>query len=165
MNPQTDSGLPACEFNIPRLTLEVDELIPSEVDAISPAVDNRMPLIRESACAAGQEFAVETALREALANAILHGIRQDPWKKFRICCACPAGTGILIGVREEGRGFDPARVPSPLRGKNIYSEHGCGIYLINLLMDDVRFKPGGAELHLWKSGCAAKPGARQDFAV
>ena len=32
MNAQTDSGLPACEFNIPHLTPMVDELIPSEVD-------------------------------------------------------------------------------------------------------------------------------------
>ncbi len=72
----------------------VDELIPSEVYAISPVVDKLMRLIRESACAPGQEFAVETALREALANAILHGNRQDPRKKIRVCCAwLPGGPG------------------------------------------------------------------------
>ncbi len=151
MNAQTDSGLPACEFNIPHLTLKVDELISSEIDAISPVVDKLMRLIREGACAPGREFAVEIALREALANAILHGNRQDPRKKVRICCACQAGRGILIVVRDEGKGFDPARVPSPLMGKNIYSEHGRGIYLINLLMDEVRFERGGTEIHMRKS--------------
>jgi serine/threonine-protein kinase RsbW len=150
MSPRTESGLPACEFSIPNLALKLDELIPSEIGAISPIVDKLMRLIKESACAPGREFVVETALREALANAILHGNRQDPRKKVRICCACQAGRGIIIVVRDEGKGFDPARVPSPLMGKNIYSEHGRGIYLINLLMDEVRFERGGTEIHMRK---------------
>jgi serine/threonine-protein kinase RsbW len=150
MSAKTDSGLPACEFNIPNLILKVDETISSRVRAISLVVDKLMRLIKESACAPGEEFAVETALREALANAILHGNRLDPRKKVRICCACQADRGILIVVRDEGKGFDPAKVPSPLIGKNIYSEHGRGIYLINLLMDEVRFERGGTEIHMRK---------------
>jgi len=150
MSARADSGPPVCEFNIPNLTLKVDELILSEVAAISPVVDKLMRLIKESTCAPGQEFAVETALRAALANAILHGNRQDLRKKVRICCACQAGRGILIVVRDEGKGFHPARVPNPLMGRNIYSEHGRGIYLINLLMDEVRFERGGTEIHMRK---------------
>ena len=50
----------------------------------------------------------------------------------------------------EGEGFEPARIPSPLVGENIHSEHGHGIYLINLLMDEVRFERGGREVYLRK---------------
>lgn len=75
------------------------------------------------------------SLREALANAVLHGNRQDPRKKVRVCCACEAARGILIVVKDEGEGFNPEKVPSPLAGENIRSEHGRGIYLLNLLMD------------------------------
>ena len=34
--------------------------------------------------------------------------------------------------------------------ENIYSEHGRGIYLINLLMDEVRFERDGTEIHMRK---------------
>jgi len=32
-------------------------------------------------CSAGKEFEIETALREALANAIVHGCKNDPPRK------------------------------------------------------------------------------------
>ncbi len=40
-------------------------------------------------------------------------------------------------------------------GKNIYWQHGRGIYFINLLMDEVRFERGGTEIHMRKSRFAA----------
>jgi len=130
--------------------LEVDLLVPSKIEAISPVVERLMRLLKKTCCALEQGFAVETALREALANAIVHGNRQDPRKKVRVCCACQADGGILIIVKDEGQGFDPARLPSPLVGESIYSEHGRGIYLINRLMDEVRFDGGGTEVHMRK---------------
>ena len=41
-------------------------------------------------------------------------------------------------------------VPSPTMGQNVFSEHGRGIYLINQLMDEVRFEKGGTEIHMRK---------------
>ncbi len=150
MNWESDPRLPPCEFDTDKLILEVDELVSSEIEAISPVVDKVMRRIREKACAPGQEDTIELALREALANAVLHGNRQDPRKKVRICCACQEDRGILIVVKDEGEGFDPAQVPSPLVGENLYSEHGRGIFLINMLMDEVRFERGGCEIHMRK---------------
>ncbi len=60
------------------------------------------------------------------------------------------GRGILIVMRDEDKGFDPARVPSPMMGENIYSEHGRGVYLINLSVDEVRFERRGTEIHMRK---------------
>ena len=40
--------------------------MPGEIKAISPLVDRVMPLIEGSRCVAGNERAVELALREAL---------------------------------------------------------------------------------------------------
>ncbi len=150
MKPGSDSRLPACEFKADNLVLRFDELIDSRIEAISPIVERLMRLLRENCCAPEREFAVETALREALANAVLHGNRQDPGKKVRICCACEASQGILIVVKDEGEGFDPTKVASPLVAENIHSEHGRGIYLLNLLMDEVRFERGGTEIHIRK---------------
>jgi len=147
----SSTGPPACEFDSDKLILQVDALVESRIDAVSPVADRLMHLLKKTCCPPEQEFAVETALREALANAILHGNRQDPKKKVRVCCACDPIHGVLIVVKDEGDGFDPARIPSPIGGESIYSEHGRGIYLINLLMDEVQFVRGGTEIYMRKS--------------
>jgi anti-sigma regulatory factor (Ser/Thr protein kinase) len=54
-------------------------------------------------------------------------------------------------VRDPGEGFDPTKVPSPIIGDRIYAEHGRGIYLINQLMDEVRFNAGGTEIWMRKA--------------
>jgi serine/threonine-protein kinase RsbW len=53
--------------------------------------------------------------------------------------------------RDPGPGFDPAMLPTPLAGQEIYSTHGRGIYLINQLMDEVRMLRGGTEIHMRKA--------------
>jgi anti-sigma regulatory factor (Ser/Thr protein kinase) len=53
--------------------LELERSLPSEVAAITPFVDKLMPLIRKCGCAPESESDVEITLREALANAIIHG--------------------------------------------------------------------------------------------
>jgi serine/threonine-protein kinase RsbW len=151
MSPSGQTGPPPCEFNTDKLTLRIDELVASDVDAISPVVDKLMGVINESECAPTDSFGVESALREALVNAVTHGNRQNPRKKVRVCCACQQDRGLLIIVKDEGEGFDPSTIPSPLVGQNIYAEHGRGIFLINQMMDAVEFQKGGTEIHMRKS--------------
>jgi serine/threonine-protein kinase RsbW len=64
--------------------------------------------------------------------------------------ACDDTRGMLLVVRDPGQGFDPASLPSPIQGHNLFSEHGRGLYLINQLMDDVRYERGGTEIHMVK---------------
>lgn len=142
---------PPCEFQSDKLVLAIDELVPSKIEAISPVVDGIMKLIHASGCAPQEPFDVETALREALANAVIHGNHKDPEKMVRICCACQPDRGILIIVKDEGEGFDPATVSDPLVGQNLYADHGRGVFLINHLMDAVEYKVHGTEIHMRKS--------------
>lgn len=141
---------PRCEFEAGKLLLKLNFTVPGTVNAISPVVDGVMHIAKQMACAEGKEFEVETAVREALANAIVHGCKQNPGKKVEVCIACDEARGMLIVVRDPGSGFDPASVPSPTMGQNVYSEHGRGIYLINELMDEVRYERGGTEIHMLK---------------
>ena len=53
---------------------------------------------------------------------------------------------MVIVVRDPGGGFDPGKIPSPIKGENVYSDHGRGIFLINRLMDDVEYRGGGTEI-------------------
>ena len=150
MSASEKAGPPACVFDSDKLTVALDLLVPSATEAISPVVSKLMRLLKGTSCAAEHAFAVETALREALANAIVHGNRLDRGKKVRICCACQKDRGVIIIVKDEGEGFDPTKVPSPLVGETIGSVHGRGIYLVNMLMDEVHFECGGKEIHMRK---------------
>jgi len=130
--------------------LELEAWMPSETGAISPTVEQLMRLIEPWRCIVGDEFAVELALREALNNAVIHGNGMDPNKLVEIRCRCERGKGVWLIVRDQGRGFDPSTVPNPLTPQGLVAEHGRGIHLIKLLMDEVSFKRGGSEVHMWK---------------
>jgi len=49
------------------------------------------------------------------------------------------GGGITIVVRDSGAGFDPAGLPDPTEGDNIYRDSGRGVYMIQRLMDQVEY--------------------------
>ena len=66
--------------------LQVEMSMRSETDAILPSANQLMALIMESRCMPEIESDVEMAIREALANAVLHGNLQDPRKEVRISC-------------------------------------------------------------------------------
>ncbi|MGH9367294.1 MAG: ATP-binding protein [Thermoanaerobaculia bacterium] len=63
---------------------------------------------------------------------------------------------LLIVVCDPGPGFDPTKLPTPILGRTIFSTGGRGIYLINQLMDEVRFERGGTEIHMRKNPPAAR---------
>lgn len=143
-----DESLPRCEFRNKELILRLDITVRADVNEIDPVADEVMSAVNEMGCAAGKAFEIETAFREALANAFVHGCQGDPDKEVQVCVSCDEGRGVLIVVRDPGPGFDPASIPSPVVGENIYSEHGRGIYLINRLMDEVTFRKNGTEIHM-----------------
>lgn len=124
--------------------------IPGEVRAIGPAVAKIMAEVGAMGCAEGREFEIELAVTEAVANAVVHGCRKDRRKSVRIIAECDPQCGILIIVRDPGAGFDPAQLPSPLVGERLFSRGGRGIYLINQIMDEVRFEKGGTEIWMRK---------------
>jgi serine/threonine-protein kinase RsbW len=131
--------------------LEIEALMPSDVKSISPLLDRVIRLIEESRCVAGEELAVELALREALNNAVVHGNQLDPGKLVQVYCRCELGKELSLVVRDQGIGFDPNRIPDPLALENLRAEHGRGILLMRTQMDEVSFERGGTEVHMHKS--------------
>jgi serine/threonine-protein kinase RsbW len=129
--------------------LEIASWIPSRIQAISPLVDRLMLLIEGSQCLPDEEPDVELALREALANAVLHG-NEKGQIKVHIRCGCGPGNEISIVVSDQGKGFDFGNItgeggtPEPTR------EKGYGIQLMKAFMDEVYFERGGSEVHMRK---------------
>src|SRR5260370_20571464 len=131
-------------------SIQLEFSLRSEFTAISPFVDTLMQLIRKCRWVPDSEEDIEIALREALANAVIHGNHEDPGKQVYV--GCRGGTReVSIVVRDEGEGFDIDEVPDPTAPDNIASTHGRGIYLMKTLMDEVRFERGGAVVYMRKS--------------
>lgn len=84
---------------------------------------------------------VDIAVREAVANAIKHGNRQDPAKRVTVDLALD-GQELVIRIEDEGDGFDPARVEDPLDPQNVLKTNGRGIFYMNKFMDQVDYGRG-----------------------
>jgi Anti-sigma regulatory factor (Ser/Thr protein kinase) len=132
----------ACEFNM---------VIPADPAAIREVTDGVAEALRNKPGVMGHEFDIELALQEALANAIRHGCQGDRSKFVQCCVTYQEGGDVLIVVRDPGPGFDLTNVANPLEGTNVLKANGRGIFLINQLMDEVRFVDGGREIRMRKT--------------
>jgi serine/threonine-protein kinase RsbW len=141
---------PEPNFQADQLTVKMRVTLAADKSAVDPVVQGIMEIVRKMQCSKGKEDAIELALGEALANAVVHGAKADPAKIIECDVACDEARGMLIVVRDPGEGFDLRTIPSPLTGENIFSNHGRGIYLINQLMDEVKFARNGTEIHMLK---------------
>lgn len=130
---------PRCEFDMDKLVIKLDETIPSVVSMIDTVIGKIMKLIEQSHCWEDAD-SLDLVLREALANAIIHGNRSDPQKAVRVCVALQQDCRMLIVVKDAGSGFDPNEIPNPVVGQSLFADHGRGIFLINRLMEEVQFR-------------------------
>lgn len=142
--------LPEYDFDPQKLSLRVSVTLAADRQSVEPVVRQVMQAVHEMKCVNGKEDDIELALQEALANAVVHGAKEDPTKIVECLVACDEQRGILIIVRDPGSGFDPGAIPSCTMGENLYSNHGRGIFLINQLMDEVQFRKNGTEIHMVK---------------
>ncbi len=149
-DPLNSEPSPSCTFDSKKLNLKLNVSLSADRNAVDPVVRSIMDVVRQMNCAAGSENEIELALSEALANAVVHGAKSDPTKIVECDVVCDETKGMLIVVRDPGPGFDPGQIADPCCGENIFSSHGRGIYLINQLMDEVKFHKNGTEIHMIK---------------
>ena len=86
------------------------------------------------------------SITEATTNAIIHGNKGDVNKKVTINVFVE-GEQIIIKVKDEGNGFDPAKIPDPTEPQNLLKDSGRGVYLMKVYMDDLKYNytPEGME--------------------
>ena len=125
-------------------------------------------------CGDADLIRIGTALHEAFVNAVEHGnleldsdLRNDPNGAYQRLGSqrrqqppfCDRKVWVLanltrdevrITIRDQGRGFDPSRLPDPTVPENIGKISGRGLLLIRTFMDDVRFNQQGNEITLIK---------------
>jgi serine/threonine-protein kinase RsbW len=138
--PASDSPeqpLPEKDFDPDKLALLLRVTLAADRRAVDPVVQEVMAVVHQMKGVDGKEDAIELSLHEALANAVIHGAKEDPTKTVECLVSSDDERGILIVVRDPGAGFTPEAIPSCTMGENVYSNHGRGIFLINQLMDKV----------------------------
>ena len=118
---------------------------------------------------------VGTALHEALVNAMEHGnleltseLRESehasdyrklvderrqlpPYcdRRVLVIARFSRQEGIFV-VRDDGNGFDPAKLADPRDPANLQKCSGRGLFLIRTFMDEVRFNDRGNEITMIK---------------
>ena len=146
---QSLSLLPRNGHSVP--FAELRQSLSSKVAAISPFVDQLMRFVLYFRHADGSESDIDMALREALANAVIHGNGDDSCKSVYVTCRCYLDGEVSITVRDQGRGFDSNSVLDPTLLENLLFTHGRGIYLMKTLMDEVAFEEGGSVVRMRKN--------------
>jgi len=145
-----DQALPEKDFDPDQLNLLLRVTLAADRKAVDPVVQEVMSVVRQMNGVDGKEDAIELSLQEALANAVIHGAKEDPTKVVECLVSSDDERGILIVVRDPGTGFAPDAIPTCTVGENVFSNHGRGIFLINQLMDKVEFRKNGTEIHMVK---------------
>jgi len=112
----------------------------SRFENIEVAERTLLDLCGRAGCKADEEYWLLTALREALANAVRHGNRQNPDQVVRVFLTIENSTAT-IRVEDEGDGFEPANVPDPTTPENLLRPSGRGIFYMRQFMNRVEFGP------------------------
>jgi serine/threonine-protein kinase RsbW len=141
----------------PRLyRLRVRAWLPSSKGGLREGV--RLALAMAGQCGHNREQQkdLRIALHEALANAIVHGHGRDARQMVRFRCYADDKIGLLVLVRDRGRGFDPASVPDPRSPERLHLSHGRGLLLMRHLVDHLEYRKQGREAVLFKKARGAR---------
>jgi serine/threonine-protein kinase RsbW len=122
--------------------------IPESREVVERAV---MEALERRGCSEEVLFAVRLALEEAVVNAIRHGNKLDPQKKILVSYLVEDAR-VTISVEDEGPGFDLDSVPDPTAEENLEADHGRGILLMRVYMDQVVYNEKGNRVTLTKMG-------------
>jgi serine/threonine-protein kinase RsbW len=130
------------DFCCPAWSWTLDASICSIVGSTRRAVRNVVDQLKTHGWPPPDVFGVHLALEEALVNAIKHGNGFDACKRVHLQCKVAAAR-IWIQVRDEGPGFNPARVPDCTAAAHLTRPSGRGVMLMRTYMSRVEYNAAG----------------------
>lgn len=133
---------PTRSHRISRMVRKNNQIeIPSTLDYL-PKVDE---FIEERLRRLGikKDLIVDIAISvsEAVTNAVEHGNKNDSSKKVIISLKADSSR-VEVTVEDEGGGFNPNILPSPIDDENLLKQQGRGVFILKSLMDEVYFSRG-----------------------
>jgi serine/threonine-protein kinase RsbW len=82
---------------------------------------------------------IAISVSELVNNAISHGNKSSPEKTVTVEVG-RENSSVRISVSDEGEGFNPDDIDSPIAEENLLKEVGRGIFIVESLMDEVEVK-------------------------
>ncbi len=86
-------------------------------------------------------------LTEAVNNAIIHGNQADRSKTVQVHLRKKSDR-LLVRVSDEGCGFDYDNLPDPTCPENRHKLGGRGVFLMQQLSDEIRFRNNGSTVEI-----------------
>jgi serine/threonine-protein kinase RsbW len=125
----------------------------SSLDSINVAEDLTTKILRKVGFSEETGFGIGLAVREAMANAIVHGKSLNGTSLIVLSFKYSPGT-ICVEVRDYGKGFDPGSIPDPTEPEHLLRSSGRGIFFIRNFMDKVEWfqhAEGGTTVRMTKA--------------
>ena len=136
MNRRSDTG---------KLSLK----IPSDIKYIRRASSGILKWLHPRKLDDSTLFDIRLCVEEVVRNAITHGNNNDKGLKVLVSYWLE-GDRLIIEIEDEGRGFDPGKVPDPTIEENIIKNSGRGFYIVRKLIDKMEFNDKGNKVRLTK---------------
>jgi serine/threonine-protein kinase RsbW len=128
----------------------LDLSVPADAKAIAQATDTISETLTSFKVPEEKRLQIALAVQEALANAVVHGCKNDPSKEVRCRLKRNSQGGVLVTITDPGPGFSPLQLTDPQQPGRLYADHGRGVSLIRQLMDEVYFEHGGNQITMRK---------------
>jgi anti-sigma regulatory factor (Ser/Thr protein kinase) len=122
---------------------------PGDSESLVASRQAVMDFIQPHASSEVEEMDIFVALQEALANAVLHGCHNDPFKAIH-CSVVIHPSAFTITVRDPGPGFDVDAATQAAESGTNTTTRGRGILMMRGLMDEVVYRNGGSEVQMRK---------------
>lgn len=117
--------------------------LPTDISRVGEVVETvRACCFADLAPTSRTQFRLCTVVAEAVANAMLYGNDGDPSRQVIIDVEL-AVDRLVIGVSDEGDGFDHRLIPQPIDEESIEATRGRGLFMIHHLADSVAFNDRG----------------------
>ncbi len=121
------------------VTVEKKEFnLPSQLESVDKAASEAEEFARKSGFGDESLFAIDMAVREAVANAVKHGNKLDATKQVEIAFN-NLSKGLEISIRDFGTGFEVEEVPDPTNPENLLKANGRGVLFMRTFMEEVEW--------------------------
>src|SRR5258708_19246519 len=107
LSDSSEESLPEKDFDPGKLHLLLRVTLSADRTTVDPVVQEVMAVVRQMNGIDGKDDAIELALQEALANAVIHGAKEDASKTVESLVPSDEGRGTLIRVPVPGPAFEP----------------------------------------------------------
>jgi serine/threonine-protein kinase RsbW len=121
------------------VTSEKKELtLPSTLESVERAAIEASDFAKEAGFDDNALYAIDMAVREAVANAVKHGNLLDESKQVEVTLENQP-RGLEISVRDFGTGFAVEQIPDPTNPENLLKATGRGILFMRNFTEEVEW--------------------------